>query len=80
MRGVAPCGLVVVSGGQASERVPSVVVVIVIAATYRRVTVIVIVNWKGMSICIQMISDPEQLQAMSNREHNLLLSKLLLPY
>jgi len=80
LQGVAPHGLVMVGKGQASERVPSVIVVIAVAVTYCRVTVMVIVNWKGMSICIQMISDPEQLQATSNRERNLLLSKLLLPY
>jgi len=67
----------VVSGGQASERVPSVIVVVAIAATYHRAVVVVMVNWKGMSICIQIIPDPEQLQATSNREHNLLLSRLL---
>jgi len=62
-----------------SERVPPVVVVAV-ATTYRRAAVMVIVNWRGMSIHIQMIPDLERLQAMPKREHNLLLSRLLLPY
>jgi len=77
LRGVAPRGLVVVGGRQAPERVPPVVVVV---ATYRRAMVMVIVNWRRMSIRIQMIPNPERLQATSNREHNLLLSRLLLPY
>ena len=48
-----------VGGRQASKRVPPVVVVVAIAATYCRVVVVVMVNWKGMSIRIQMIPDPE---------------------
>ena len=51
--------MVVVSGKQAPERVPPVVVVVAVAVTYRRAAVVVMVNWKGMSIHIQMIPDPE---------------------
>jgi len=59
LQGVAPHGLVVVGREQASERVPPVVVVVAVAVTYRRAAVVVMVNWKGMSIHIQMIPDPE---------------------
>jgi len=70
----------VVGRWQVPERVLPIVVVVAITATYHRTVVVVIVSWKRMSIHIQMIPDPEQLQATSNREHNLLLSRLLLPY
>ena len=40
--------MVVVSGKQAPERVPPVVVVVAVAVTYCRVAVVVMVNRKGM--------------------------------
>ena len=53
--------MVVVGGGQAPERVSPVVVVVAVAMTYRRAVVVVMVNWKGILIRIQMIPDPERL-------------------
>jgi len=58
LRGVAPHGLVVVGGRQVPERVSPVVVV---ATTYRRAMVMVMLNWRRMSIRIQMIPNPERL-------------------
>jgi len=63
------------------ERVPPVVVVVIVA-TFRKVAVVVMVKGKVMMmIRIQTILDPGRLlKATSNRERNLLLSRLPLPY
>jgi len=56
------------------------VVVVVVVRTWCLV-VVVMVMVKGMMIRIRMILDPGFFSnATSNREHNLLLSRLLLPY
>jgi len=77
-----------VSGGWGLERVPpavAVVVVVVVDETFRMVVVVVVVVVKGKV----MIRIPTRFQILgpgltskttSNREHNLLLSRLLLPY
>ena len=76
MRGVASRGLV--GGGQVLERVsPVAVVVVVVAGT----TCCMVVVKGRVIICILtrfLILDPGL--SMSNREHDLLLSRLLLPY
>ena len=76
-----------VDGGQGLERVPPAVavVVVVVDETFHMVVVVVVVVVKGKV----MIRIPTQFQILSpgltskatfNREHNLLLSRLLLPY
>ena len=73
--------MVVVGEGRTPEMLP-LVVVVVADETFRVVVVVVM----GMvMICILrmcwIILDPGQLlKTMSNREHNLLLFRLLLPY
>ena len=75
--------MVVVGGGRVPEMLVVVVVVVVVVETWRLVVVIGI--GIGMMIRSPMMCrtalDPERLlKAMSNRVHNLLLSRLLLPY
>ena len=64
--------------------IPPVAVVVVVAVTCRRaavmVMVMVMVMVKVMIHIRILFLDPGQLKATSNREHNLLLSRLLLPY
>jgi len=83
LRGVVPLWWVIVVGeGRVPEMLPLVVVVAV--ETFRMVVVVVVMV--KMMIRIQtrflgLILDPGRLlKATSNREHNLLLSRLLLPY
>jgi len=64
---------------------PVVAVVIVVATTCHRAAVVVMVRERVMigilTRFLVPILDPGQtLKATSNREHNLLLSRLLLPY
>jgi len=73
--------MVVVGGGRASEMLPLgvVVVAVVVVETWHVVMVMV------MRICTltryQMVFDPGwSFKATSNREHDLLLSRLLLSY
>jgi len=75
--------MVVVGGGRASEMLPLgvVVVAVVVVETWHVVMVMVMV----MRICTltryQMVFDPGwSFKATFNREHDLLLSRLLLPY
>jgi len=79
--------VVVVSGGQAPGMVSPVVaiVVVVVAATCHRAAVVVMVRKRVMTHILTRflvpILDPGlTLKTISNREHNLLLSRLLLPY
>ena len=78
-----------VSGGWGLERVPPavavVVVVVVVDETFRMVVVVVVVVVKGKVMIriptrFQILGPGLTSKAMSNREHNLLLSRLLLPY
>ena len=76
--------MVVVSRGRAPGMVPPVVAVVV-AATCYRAAVVVIVRERVMTHILTRflvpILDPGlTLKATFNREHNLLLSRLLLPY
>ena len=67
-----------VGEGQMPEMLP--LVVVVVADETFRVVVVVMVMIRILRIC-QMILDPGRLlKATSNREHNFLLSRLLLPY
>jgi len=58
--------------------IPPVAVIVVVAVTCRRAAVMVMV--KVMIRIRILFLDPGQLKATSNKEHNLLLSRLLLPY
>jgi len=89
LRGVVPRGLV--GGGQGLERVPPTVAVVVVVVavavideTFRMVVVVVVVVKGKVMIRIptrfQILGPGLTSKAMSNREHNLLLSRLLLPY
>jgi len=76
--------VVVVGEGQAPGMVPPVVVV---AATYRRAAAVVMIRVRGVMMIriltrflVQISLSRANLKAMSNREHNLLLSRLLLLY
>jgi len=78
-----------VSGGWGLERVPPavavVVVVVVVDETFHMVVVVVVVVVKGKVMIriptrFQILGPGLTSKATSNREHNLLLSRLLLPY
>ena len=75
-----------VDGGQGLERVPpavAVVVVVVVGETFCMVVVVVVVKGKVMiriPTQFQILSPGLTSKATFNREHNLLLSRLLLPY
>ena len=75
-----------VSGGWGLERVPPAVavVVVVVDETFRMVVVVVVVVKGKVMIRIltqfQILGPGLTSKATSNREHNLLLSRLLLPY
>ena len=66
--------MVVVGGGRMPGAIPLVAVVVVVVVTCRRAAVMVMIRIRILFL------DPGQLKATSNREHNLLLSRLLLPY
>jgi len=71
--------MVVVGGGQALEILPLGIVVVV--ETWRVVVVIVMVKRIRILMRYWMVLDLGwSFKATSNREHNLLLSRLLLPY
>jgi len=83
--------VVVVGRGRVPGMVPPVIVIVVVVATCRRavvvviVVIVVIVRVRVMTCILTwflVLLDPGRtfLKAMSNREHNLLLSRLLLPY
>jgi len=74
--------VVVVGGGRMPGAIPPVAVIVVVAVTCRRaaVMVMVMVMVKVMIRIRILFLDPGQLKATSNKEHNLLLSRLLLPY
>ena len=73
--------------GRGLERVPPavavVVVVVVVDETFRMVVVVVVVKGKVMiriPTRFQTLGPGLTSKTTSNREHNLLLSRLLLPY
>jgi len=71
--------MVVVSGRWAPEMLPLGVVVVV--ETWRVVVVIVMVKRIRILMRYRMVLDPGwSFKATFNREHNFLLSRLLLPY
>jgi len=76
-----------VGGGRGLERVPPAVavVVVVVDETFRMVVVVVVVVVKGKVMIriltwFQILGPGLTSKATSNRKHNLLLSRLLLPY
>ena len=73
--------MVVVDGGQASEMLPLDVVVVVVVETWCVVVVMVMVMRTCILTRYWIALDPGwSFKATSNREHDLLLSRLLLPY
>ena len=74
--------MVAVGKGRAPEMLPLVVVVAV--ETFCMMVVVVMVMVMVMicspMMCRMVLDSGRLLKAMSNREHNLLLSRLLLPY
>jgi len=76
-QGVVPRELVVVGEGRAPEILPLVVVV---ADETFHVVVVVMVMIYILKMCWMTLDPGRLLKAMSNRECNLLLSRLLLPY
>jgi len=76
--------MVVVDGGRASEMLPLdvvVVVVVVVVETWCVMVVMVMVMRTRILTRYRIVLDPGwSFKATSNREHDLLLSRLLLPY
>jgi len=73
--------MVVVDGGRASEMLPLDVVVVVVVETWCVVVVMVMVIRTHILMRYQIVLDLGwSFKATSNREHDLLLSRLLLPY
>jgi len=71
--------MVVVDGGRASEMLPLDVVVVV--ETWCVMVVMVMVMRTRILTRYRIVLDPGwSFKATSNREHDLLLSRLLLPY
>ena len=71
-----------VDGGRASEMLPlDVVVVVVVVETWCVMVVMVMVMRTRILTRYRIVLDPGwSFKATSNREHDLLLSRLLLPY